>query len=164
MKKLDEVFQQAAPITPSFPNWQRSFVSGANSSLFKVEHRLSSDAGVAKSPFLLSKTAFKNQSEGPPGHVHGGASAGLIDEVMGILVWNQNYPCVTQTLTLNYMKPVPIDLEAYLLTELTKISERRIEVICTLFEKEKTPYVQAVGVFHRLTQEQLQRFAVQYSG
>lgn len=151
-------FFKSTPITPAFPNWDRSFVSGPESPLFEVEHRLATDPLE-----LISHVIFKPKAEGPPGHIHGGASAGLIDEVMGILVWNQNYPCVTQTLSMKYLKPLPLNQEAYLITTISAVSEKTIEVKCTIFSNEKTPYVQATGVFHRLTQEQLKRFATQRS-
>ena len=146
-------FLKATLIQPSFPNWQKSFVSGPNSSLFEVEHRLETETNE-----LITQVQFKNFAEGPPGHVHGGASAGIIDEVMGVLVWNQNYPCVTQTLSLKYLKPVPLDIEAFLLTQITVVSEKTVEVQCTITNNENTPFVQAKGVFHRLTKEQLDRF------
>ena len=154
----NDQFLKATLITPAFPNWEKSFVSGPNSNLYQVEHRLQADPLA-----LISHVKFKNGTEGPPGHVHGGATAGLIDEVMGILVWNQKYPSVTQSLTLKYLRPVPLTIDGYLVTTLTSVNERTVEVACAIVNgdndaKEKTPYVQAVGVFHRLTQEQMDRF------
>jgi len=154
-------FQNATLITPAFPNWEKSFVSGPTSNLYQVEHRLQNDPLE-----LITHVKFKDSAEGPPGHVHGGASAGIIDEVMGVLVWNQKYPCVTQTLSLKYLKPVPLKLDAYLITTLTAVNAKTIEVSCSIHNggpdgNEKTPYVQAVGVFHRLTQEQLDRFSAE---
>jgi acyl-coenzyme A thioesterase PaaI-like protein len=151
---LKNQFLKATPIHPAFPNWERSFVSGPKSTLFEVEHRLQTDPTE-----LITHVKFKPEAEGPPGHIHGGASAGLIDEVMGVLVWNQNHPCVTQHLSLKYLKPLPLNVDAYLVTTMGAISEKTIEVKCTIFNQEKTPYVQAAGVFHRLTQEQLKRFS-----
>ena len=153
---LNKKFLNSTLITPAFPNWDRSFVSGPKSTLFEVEHRLQSDPIE-----LITHVKFKPHAEGPPGHIHGGATAGLIDEVMGILVWNQKYPCVTQSLSLKYLKPVPMNMDTYLVTTIGSISEKTIEVKCTIYNNDKTPYVQAAGVFHRLTQEQLDRFRSQ---
>lgn len=152
-------FQKATPITPNFPNWEKSFVSGPNSTLYIVEHRLATDPTE-----LITLVKFKPASEGPPGHIHGGASAGLIDEVMGILVWNQNYPCVTQSLSLKYIKPVPMDIDAYLITTISAVSEKTVEVKCMLYNSEKVPYVQGTGIFHRLTEEQLKKFTTRLLG
>ena len=153
---IKNTFHKAAPISPAFPNWEKSFVSGPDSPLYEVEHRLSIDPTE-----LITLVKFKLKAEGPPGHVHGGASAGLIDEVMGVLVWNQKYPCLTQHLSLKYLRPLPLSMEAYLITTISAISEKTIEVKCTVYNQEKTPYVQAAGGFHRLTQEQLNKFITQ---
>jgi acyl-coenzyme A thioesterase PaaI-like protein len=150
---LKSQFQKATPITPAFPNWEKSFVSGPQSTLYAVEHRLATDPTE-----LITHVKFKSSAEGPPGHIHGGASAGLIDEVMGILVWNQHYPCVTQSLSLKYLKPIPINVDAYLVTVISGVSDKTIEVKSTIFNDEKYTYVQGTGIFHRLTAEQLQKF------
>ncbi len=150
---LKNHFLKATLIQPSFPNWEKSFVSGPNSTLYEVEHRLATDPLE-----LITKVNFKKFAEGPPGHVHGGASAGIIDEVMGILVWNQNYPCLTQSLSIKYLKPLPLHDESYMVTTISAVTEKTIEVKCMIYNNEKTPYVQATGVFHRMSVEQLNRF------
>jgi len=145
-------FDLAKLVTPTFPNWDKSFISGLNSPLCEVEHRLASDPLE-----LITRVKFKDRAEGPPGHIHGGASAGLIDEVMGILVWNQNYSCVTQNLSLKYLKLLPLNIETYLVTSLTSTNAKTIVVKSTILDNELTPYVQAEGVFHILTPEQLNK-------
>ena len=130
-------------------------MSGPNSSLFEVEHRLRTDPTE-----LITLARFKNTAEGPPGHVHGGATAGIIDEVMGILVWNQKYPCLTQSLSIKYLKPLPLLNDSYLVTTVTGVSEKTIEVKTMIYNNEKTPYVQATGVFHRMSKEQLDKFII----
>jgi len=148
-----ERFQTATPINPSFPNWNKSFVSGHESPLFQVDHR------IALSPIeLLSVVRFKPSAEGPPGHVHGGATAALIDEVMGILVWNQKMPVVTKKLEVEYRLPLPLNEEAQLITVIESIHEKTVHVKTSLYGNKKTPCVLAQGVFHRLTENQLKNF------
>jgi len=36
---------------------------------------------------LTSKFTLTEKQQGPPGHVHGGASAAILDEAMGLVVW-----------------------------------------------------------------------------
>ncbi len=156
---LKNQFLSSAPITPVFPNWEKSFVSGTNSPLYKVVHHL-----TAAPIELITHVNFKDAAEGPPGHIHGGASAGLIDETMGVLVWNQNYPCVTQHLNLHYLKPIPLNMDSYVLTSITSVSVKTVEVKSSIFNAERIPYVQANSVFHLLTPEQYQRFITQCRG
>jgi acyl-coenzyme A thioesterase PaaI-like protein len=154
-KPIADFFEQDCVATlPTFPNWQKSFVSGPDSPLYEVEHRIQKQ----NSQILVTKIKFKNKAEGPPGYVHGGASAGIIDELMGIVVWNNQFLCVTQTLQVQYLKILPLTETAYGVSEIIKIGEKKIEVHCSILNKEKTPYVSAQGVFHRLTAEQLAQF------
>jgi acyl-coenzyme A thioesterase PaaI-like protein len=51
---------------------------------------------------------FTLSEQGPPGHAHGGASAAVIDEVMGAAVWRSGLKVVLANMNLNYHKPVPL--------------------------------------------------------
>jgi acyl-coenzyme A thioesterase PaaI-like protein len=46
--------------------------------------------------------------EGPPGHVHGGVCAMILDHVLGAAVHQPNRPAVTGTLTVRYRRPTPL--------------------------------------------------------
>ena len=46
--------------------------------------------------------------EGPPGHVHGGVSALLLDHLMGVTASRMSRPTFTGTLTLRYRNPLPL--------------------------------------------------------
>ncbi|MBS1958855.1 MAG: PaaI family thioesterase [Bdellovibrionales bacterium] len=153
-------FAEGTLLTPSFPNWERSFVSGHKSPLYKVEHR----EHASYPGFMVTRVSFLPICEGPPGHVHGGATAGLLDEVLGVCVWHGKHTCVTQTLTLHYGRTIPLGATVDVYSHIKKVAEKIVEVECTVYgsgddaDKEKTPYVSAQGVFHRLTLDQLQRF------
>jgi acyl-coenzyme A thioesterase PaaI-like protein len=144
----------ALKINPQFPNWERSFVSGPDSPLFNIEHFIHPNDESK----LMTTGSFKLKSEGPPGHVHGGASAALLDEVMGVLVWHQKYFCVTQSIQVHYRRALPLSTEAIVFTEIKARHPKTIEVHATIYDKEKTPYVSSQGVFHQLTADQLERF------
>lgn len=46
--------------------------------------------------------------EGPPGHVHGGVCALLLDHVLGATAHRPGKPAVTGTLTIRYLAPTPL--------------------------------------------------------
>ncbi len=145
---------ESTPIQPGFPDWERSFVSGPASPLFKVTHAISNrDADL-----LFTQVEFLARAEGPPGHVHGGASAGLLDEVMGVLVWHRQFRSVTQSIQVHYRRAIPLELKAVIVTRIAAVHDKTIEVHATLYDRAKTPYVTSQGMFHRLTEEQLKRF------
>jgi acyl-coenzyme A thioesterase PaaI-like protein len=141
-------------INPAFPEWEKSFVSGPDSRLFRVSHFISEEDTRS----LITRAVFLPHAEGPPGHVHGGATAGLLDEVMGVLVWHHHYKSVTQSIQLHYRKAIPMATEALILTRIMAIHERTIEVHSTLFDGLKNAHVTGQGIFHRLTIDQLGRF------
>ncbi len=155
MKKPSDLNpDDSIPITPSFPRWERSFVSGPASTLFEVKHSISThDASV-----LFTRVRFLPHSEGPPGHVHGGATAGLLDEVMGILVWHQGYASLTQSIQIDFKKAIPLSEPCLIVTRIDALGEQKVEVSCTVFDSSQKVHVIGKGLFHRLTDSQLDRF------
>jgi len=60
---------------------------------------------------IESSFVFNIHQQGPPGFVHGGASAAVMDEAMGTAVWQGGYRAATVHLELDYRKPIPIGEE-----------------------------------------------------
>jgi len=54
--------------------------------------------------FRLSK-----RYTGPPGHAHGGIIATILDEAMGKVNKSRNVIALTSQITVNYLKPVPLN-------------------------------------------------------
>jgi acyl-coenzyme A thioesterase PaaI-like protein len=46
--------------------------------------------------------------QGPPGHAHGGASAAVLDEAMGAVVWFNGFMVVVANLNIDFRRPVPL--------------------------------------------------------
>jgi acyl-coenzyme A thioesterase PaaI-like protein len=59
--------------------------------------------GLAWADFILG-AAY----EGPPGHVHGGVCALILDHVLGATAHQPGKPAVTGTLTLRYVRGTPL--------------------------------------------------------
>lgn len=59
---------------------------------------------------LVARFEPRPEHRGPPGYVHGGMAAAVLDEVMASLGWAlDDTPCVTATLSLKYRKGVPLE-------------------------------------------------------
>jgi len=59
---------------------------------------------------LVARFEPRPEHRGPPGFVHGGMAAAVLDEVMASLGWAlDKTPCVTAKLELRYRKGVPLD-------------------------------------------------------
>src|SRR3990172_606667 len=75
---------------------------------------------------LTSEFALNEAQQGPPGHAHGGASAALLDEAMGLVVWAAGHKVAAVNLEINYHKPLPLHLPLTLEARITQTDERKI--------------------------------------
>jgi acyl-coenzyme A thioesterase PaaI-like protein len=65
---------------------------------------------VKQPPGLVALYDPEPGHRGPPGYLHGGMAATVLDETMASLGWAlDRTPCVTATLELRYRKPIPLD-------------------------------------------------------
>jgi len=79
------------------------------------------DDGVLTSEFTLTKA-----HQGPPGHAHGGCSAAILDEAMGLCVWAAGHKVLAANLEVNYRKPLPLHQPLTLEARITQVDERKI--------------------------------------
>lgn len=68
--------------------------------------------------------------EGPPGHVHGGAIATMIDTVTGSLATLLSGPVMTANLNINYRSPIPLGSTVLLESCLDKKEGRKTYISC----------------------------------
>ena len=79
------------------------------------------DDGILTSEFMLNES-----QQGPPGYAHGGASAAILDESMGLVVWAAGLQVAAVNLEINYHKPLPLNQPLTLETRITQKDERKI--------------------------------------
>jgi uncharacterized protein (TIGR00369 family) len=92
-----------------------------------------------QNPHSLGLTWFKNENgsihadmifnlshQGPPAHVHGGASAAVLDEAMGAAVWKAGYSVVAVNLEINYKKPIPLGKNITIEAQISEVYPRKI--------------------------------------
>ncbi|XP_073341715.1 acyl-coenzyme A thioesterase THEM4 isoform X2 [Pagrus major] len=68
--------------------------------------------------------------EGPPGHVHGGAIATMIDTVTGTHATILSGPVMTANLNISYRSPIPLGSTVLLESTLDKKEGRKTFIIC----------------------------------
>ncbi|XP_028437169.1 acyl-coenzyme A thioesterase THEM4 isoform X4 [Perca flavescens] len=68
--------------------------------------------------------------EGPPGHVHGGAIATMIDTVTGTHATILSGPVMTANLNINYRSPIPLGSTVLLESFLDKKEGRKTFISC----------------------------------
>ncbi len=57
---------------------------------------------------LRARIWFGPETEGPPGHAHGGAMAAVLDEVLGLAAWTAGYPIVVGNLNVSFRNLLPL--------------------------------------------------------
>lgn len=72
---------------------------------------------------VSGKITLTESQQGPPNFAHGGASAALVDEAMGVSVWNKGYSVVAVNLNVNYLKPLPLNQEIEVIGRISEVEE-----------------------------------------
>ncbi len=121
-----------------------SFIDNGNHGVHgEVNHELNAVAGCSNplSPGLnmwfedgvaLGKVTCGWAYEGPPGHVHGGYVAAILDQFMGMAQILGKNPGMTGTLSVRYLRPTPLNTELQLRAELLAQEGRKTTIRGTI--------------------------------
>lgn len=108
----------------------------------------------AEPPRLLARFDPRPDHRGPPGFLHGGVAASVLDETMASLSWAiEGTPSVTAKLELRYRKGVPLDgrpvrIEAWRV----KDGSRRVQKVeGRIVLADESVAVEATGLFVEVT-------------
>ncbi|KAL9986320.1 hypothetical protein ACROYT_G000456 [Oculina patagonica] len=145
-------------------NWSKH-----KSSVYHGERRLFTKALVAEYPgkffeyeFFFSKKEqrlkgviqFGPYTQGPPGCVHGGASAAMMDSAIGVCVNKAFSHCVTASLSMNYKSFLPLGTTTMVESWVEKVEGRKIFGTAELKSPDgKVTYVTANALFIQLDPE-----------
>lgn len=100
------------------------------------------DDGVMTSEFTLTEA-----QQGPPGHAHGGASAAILDEAMGLVVWAAGHKVAAVNLEINYHRPLPLDQPLTLEARISQMDERKIFSTGEIRLADSTVAVSGRGIY-----------------
>jgi uncharacterized protein (TIGR00369 family) len=100
------------------------------------------DNGVLTSEFTLNET-----HQGPPGHAHGGASAAILDEMMGLVVWAAGHKVLAANIDINYRKMLPINEPLIAESRIVKVDERKIYSTGEIKFADSTVAVSGSGIY-----------------
>jgi len=81
---------------------------------------------------ITGTVRFSQTFEGPPGHVHGGWVAGVLDHIMGMTHVRTGHPGMTGGLFVRYLKPTPLNQVIEVSAEATELDDKRTEVKATM--------------------------------
>nr|MDT0666531.1 PaaI family thioesterase [Micromonospora sp. DSM 115978] len=111
--------------------------------------------------YLLGRCTLGLGYEGPPGYVHGGVSAMLLDQILGDTSACFGAPGMTVSLSSRYRRPVPLDTPLLVRGEVTSVVDRirdgveagkagkKVTVEGTIATEAEpdVPLVEGIGVF-----------------
>ena len=100
------------------------------------------EQGVLTSEFILNEA-----HQGPPGHTHGGASAAILDETMGLVVWAAGHQVAAANLEINYHQPLPLHQPLTVEARITQVGERKIHSSGEIKLTDSTVAVSGRGIY-----------------
>jgi acyl-coenzyme A thioesterase PaaI-like protein len=75
---------------------------------------------------------------GPPGVAHGGVGALIADQLVAVTPMTLGLVCVTESLTVRYRRPIPLDVDLALGAECERVSDDRARAWCTIATADAT--------------------------
>ena len=101
---------------------------------------------------ITGTVKFSQAFEGPPGHVHGGWVAGVLDHLMGMTHVRTGHPGMTGGLSVTYLKPTPLNQVIEVSAQATELDDKRTEVKAEMRFGETTT-AKAEAIFVRVDRE-----------
>lgn len=77
---------------------------------------------------LRARVWFGPETEGPPGHCHGGSLAAVMDEVLGLAAWTEGHPVVVGNLNINFRNMLPLELVVTVESRVVSVDGRKVVV------------------------------------
>jgi acyl-coenzyme A thioesterase PaaI-like protein len=110
----------------------------------KLEFSVREEDGVITATSLLTMTRMH---EGPPGYLHGGIIATLLDEAMSKLNRPLNVLAMTRSLSVDYLKPAPLHMPLKLVGTHVKRDGRKVLHSAALLLEDGTVLAKGDGFF-----------------
>jgi acyl-coenzyme A thioesterase PaaI-like protein len=77
---------------------------------------------------LIALAWFGPETEGPPGHAHGGSMAAVLDEVLGLAAWAAGHPIVVGNLNVNFRRLLPLNVVTRVETKSVSVNGKKVLV------------------------------------
>ena len=77
---------------------------------------------------LQARIWFGPETEGPPGHAHGGSMAAVLDEVLGLAAWAAGYPIVVGNLNVSFRNLLPLQKVVTVESRVVSAAGRKVMV------------------------------------
>jgi len=132
-------------------HYQESFVSNNRDERMQVKYFFDKE-----NRHFYAEVSFAGLAQGPPGHVHGGAVAAVLDEVMGGTAWLNDIPVMTAQLNVSFLAPLRLDKTVYADSWLEGKDGKKIFIKSKLIGPRGRIYAIAEGIFVQLSKDKLE--------
>lgn len=105
---------------------------------------------------LVGRAWLGPGAEGPPGHVHGGATAAVLDEAMGAAAWMAGWVVVAVHLEIDFRRMVPLGTDAWMEARVERVEGRKVLTRGRLHDAAGEDFATATGVFVTLDPERFE--------
>ena len=75
---------------------------------------------------LYGRAWFGPDTQGPPGHAHGGAVSAVMDEALGAVAWAEGHPVVVARLSVDFRAMVPLGTDAVFESRVVSVHGRKV--------------------------------------
>ncbi len=113
---------------------------------------------------LRAKFWFGPQAQGPPGHVHGGAMAAVMDEVMGGACWGAGNQVLAAEINVHFRDKLPLRTRCIAKGEVVSIEGRRVSARAQLVTVAGDLVCESTGTFIQLSSDQMSGLLAASSG
>jgi acyl-coenzyme A thioesterase PaaI-like protein len=130
------------PVRP-FPSLdsQSFLVANPSGESVRVAYFRGPEAGV-----LYAKAYFGRETQGPPGHVHGGAMAAVLDEAMGGACWMNGHRTVAAKISVSFLEMLKLATETTVESRIERVEGRKVYVRAKLSGGSR-PIAESEGPF-----------------
>jgi len=133
---------------------RESFVSGGPSThRLRVAYFKRSDA-----PGLVGRAWFGPETQGPPGHAHGGAVSAVMDEALGAACWAEGHPVVVARLCVDFRAMVPLNTDAVFESWVVGVSGRKVTSRGRLLSADGELLAEGEALCVKLADEHFEKF------
>ena len=132
----------AQPVWPfPSPDTAQTFLSSQHARVKIHYYRRGSDHR------LYAKARFGPDAQGPPGHVHGGAMAAVLDEAMGGVSWMNAHTVLAARIGVTFLSPLPLESETTVEAWIENVDGRKVSTRASLKNEAGKAVAEADGLF-----------------
>jgi len=75
---------------------------------------------------IFTEVTLTLKQQGPDGYIHGGASAAILDEIIGVAIWRKGYNVAIVNLDVSFRKAIPVNSVVTVEARMTAKEGRKI--------------------------------------